>query len=80
MSNNSKIQTINPATGKVISSYDIMSLDEIEHIAKMHKMLLRTGRTKKFWSAAITFETWPKYLARIRTDMPELLQKKWGNR
>ena len=34
MSNNGKIETINPTTGKVISSYDTMSLEQIEHIAK----------------------------------------------
>jgi aldehyde dehydrogenase len=34
MSNNDKIQTVNPTTGKAISSYDIMSIEQIEHIAK----------------------------------------------
>ena len=34
MSTNGKIQTVNPTTGKVISSYDIMSMEQIEHIAK----------------------------------------------
>jgi hypothetical protein len=28
MSNNSKIQTINPVTGKIISSYDITPIDQ----------------------------------------------------
>jgi acyl-CoA reductase-like NAD-dependent aldehyde dehydrogenase len=34
MSNNGKIQTVNPATGKVISSYDIMSIEQIQHITR----------------------------------------------
>jgi acyl-CoA reductase-like NAD-dependent aldehyde dehydrogenase len=34
MSNNSKIQTINPASGKTISSYNITPIDQIGNIAK----------------------------------------------
>ncbi|MDQ6668511.1 MAG: NAD-dependent succinate-semialdehyde dehydrogenase [Thermoproteota archaeon] len=45
MSNNGKIQTVNPASGKGRSSYDIMSIEQIEHIAKNAQVAF--GRWKK---------------------------------
>jgi aldehyde dehydrogenase len=61
MSNNSsKIQTINPATGKVISSYDIMSIDQIERIAQ---------------NARNAFEKWKKLEILERSDYIRNLAK-----
>jgi hypothetical protein len=37
MSNIGKIQTINPTTGKIISSYDIMSIDRIEGVKTLEQ-------------------------------------------
>jgi acyl-CoA reductase-like NAD-dependent aldehyde dehydrogenase len=58
--NNSKIQTINPATGKVISSYDIMSIDQIERIAQ---------------NARNAFEKWKKLEILERSDYIRNLAK-----
>ena len=58
--NNSKIQTINPATGKVISSYDIMSIDQIERIAQ---------------NARNAFEKWKKLEILERSDYTRNLAK-----
>jgi len=58
--NNSKIQTINPATGKIISSYDIMSIDQIEHIAQ---------------NARNAFEKWKKLEILERSDYFRKLAK-----
>jgi acyl-CoA reductase-like NAD-dependent aldehyde dehydrogenase len=58
--NNSKIQTINPATGKVISSYDVMSIDQIERIAQ---------------NARNAFEKWKKLEILERSDYIRNLAK-----
>jgi acyl-CoA reductase-like NAD-dependent aldehyde dehydrogenase len=58
--NNSEIQTINPATGKVISSYDIMSIDQIERIAQ---------------NARNAFEKWKKLEILERSDYIRNLAK-----
>jgi len=54
MSNNSKIQTINPATGKTISSCDITPIDQIGNIAKNARNAFERWRGL---DAAIIFET-----------------------
>jgi acyl-CoA reductase-like NAD-dependent aldehyde dehydrogenase len=59
-----KIQTINPATGKVILSYDIMSIEQIEHIAKNAQSVLEKWKKKQ------------QHLSGMRTHLPESLQRK----
>ncbi|HET7148536.1 MAG TPA: hypothetical protein VFI73_08575 [Candidatus Nitrosopolaris sp.] len=73
MSNNGKIQTINPATGKVSSSYDITSIEQIECIARNAQNAFEKWGRRKLRSAVITFDTWPKYSLRIITDIPKSL-------
>jgi acyl-CoA reductase-like NAD-dependent aldehyde dehydrogenase len=79
MSNNANIQTVNPTTGKVFSSYDIMSIEQIEYIAKNAQIAFVKWKKKGILKRCDYIRDLPKYSLRIRTDIPKSLQKKWGN-
>jgi len=79
MSNNAKIQTVNPTTGKVISSYDIMSIEQIEHIAKNAQNAFEKWKKKEILERCDYIRDLAKILTKNKDRYAQSLQKKWGN-
>jgi len=78
MSNNGKIQTINPATGKVISTYDIMSLDQIEHIAKNAQNSFGNWKKKEILERCDYIRDLAKILSKNKSRYARIVTEEMG--
>lgn len=79
MSNNSsKIQTINPATGKVISSYDIMSIDQIERIAQNARNAFEKWRELEILERSDYIRNLAKILSKNKERYAKMITEEMG--
>ena len=76
--NNSKIQTINPATGKVISSYDIMSIDQIEHIAQNARNAFEKWRELEILERSDYIRNLAKILSKNKERYAKMITEEMG--
>jgi acyl-CoA reductase-like NAD-dependent aldehyde dehydrogenase len=73
-----QISTINPATGKVISSYNITDTEQISRIVNSARRIGFENRKRKDILERCGYI---KNLAKIlKNNMPKLLHRKWVNR
>ncbi len=78
MSNNGKIETINPTTGKVISSYDTMSLEQIEHIAKNAQNAFEKWKKKEILERCDYIRDFAKILSRNKNRYATMVTEEMG--
>jgi acyl-CoA reductase-like NAD-dependent aldehyde dehydrogenase len=78
MSNNGKIQTINPTIGKVISSYDIMSLDQIEQIAKNAQDSFENWKKKEILERCDYIRDLAKILSKNKSKYARIVTEEMG--
>jgi len=73
MSDNGKIQTVNPATGKVISSYDI-----IEHIAKNAQITFEKWKKKEVLESCDYIRDLAKILTKNKDRYAKIVTEEMG--
>ncbi|MFZ0893092.1 MAG: NAD-dependent succinate-semialdehyde dehydrogenase [Candidatus Nitrosopolaris sp.] len=77
-SNNGKIQTVNPTTGKVISSYDIMSIEKIEHIAKNAQNAFEKWKKKEILERCDYIRDLAKILTKNKDRYAKIVTEEMG--
>ncbi len=78
MANNAKIQTVNPTTGKVILSYDIMSIEQIEHIAKNAQNAFEKWRKKEILERCDYIRDLAKILTKNKNRYAKIVTEEMG--
>ncbi len=78
MSNNGKIQTVNPTTGKVISSYDIMSTEQIEHIARNAQNAFEKWKKKEILERCDYIRDLAKILTKNKDRYAKIVTEEMG--
>jgi acyl-CoA reductase-like NAD-dependent aldehyde dehydrogenase len=78
MSSNGKIQTVNPTTGKVISSYDIMSIEQIEHIAKNAQSAFEKWKKKEILERCDYIRDLAKILTKNKDRYAKIVTEEMG--
>jgi aldehyde dehydrogenase len=78
MSSSAKIQTVNPTTGKVISSYDVMSIEQIEYIAKNAQSAFEKWKKKEILERCDYIRNLPKILAKNKDRYAKIVTEEMG--
>jgi aldehyde dehydrogenase len=78
MSNNRKIETINPTTGRVISSYETMSVDKIERITKNAQNAFEKWRKKEILERCDYIRDLAKILIRNKDRYARIVTEEMG--
>ena len=78
MYNNGKIETINPTTGKVISSYDIMSLEQIVQIAKNAQNAFEKWKKKEILERCDYIRDLARILSRNKDRYARMVTEEMG--
>lgn len=78
MSNNCKIETINPTTGRVISSYESMSTDKIGLIAKNAQNAFEKWRKKEILERCDYIRDLAKVLGRNKDRYARIITEEMG--
>src|ERR1700758_4765651 len=78
MSNNGKIETINPTTGRVISSYESMSIDEIGLITKNAQHAFEKWRKKEILERCDYIRDLAKILIRNKDRYARIVTEEMG--
>ena len=74
-----KITTINPATGKAISSYDLTSTQQISQIVADARSAFEKWRKKDILERCDYIRNLEKILKKTKTSMRGISPKKWVN-
>jgi aldehyde dehydrogenase len=78
MSNNGKIETINPTTGRVISSYESMSIDKIGLITKNAQNAFEKWRKKEILERCDYIRDLAKILSRNKDRYARIVTEEMG--
>ena len=78
MSNKGKIETINPTTGRVISSYDSMSIDQIELITKNAQNGFEKWKKKEILERCDYIRDLAKILSRNKDRYARIVTEEMG--
>ncbi|MGA9150867.1 MAG: NAD-dependent succinate-semialdehyde dehydrogenase [Candidatus Nitrosopolaris sp.] len=78
MSNNGKIETINPTTGRVISSYESMSIDKIGLITKNAQNVFEKWRKKEILERCDYIRDLAKILSRNKDRYARIVTEEMG--
>ena len=78
ISNNGKIQTVNPTTGKVISSYDVMSTEQIEHIARNAQNAFEKWKKKEILERCDYIRDLAKILTKNKDRYAKIVTEEMG--
>ena len=78
MSSNSKVETINPATGKIVRSFDVMDAGQISQIVKKSRIAFDLWRKKEITERCDYIRNLVKVLRRNKESYSTLVTEEMG--